>query len=205
MNGAVESGRSAGADVTPRASHACSGASLPFARIGSTSSHAIECRQAAWVASPSSTPAGGAAACSLAATFTASPITVSSRRPSGPTGAKMTSPVLIPALTQSPPKSAASSSARRWISRAARTARSASSSWAIGAPNTAISASPMTLSTMPPNRSTTSPISFMQPSTIERISSGSVRSESEVNPDRSANRTVTQRRSPSSLSPTVGG
>jgi hypothetical protein len=41
-------------------------------------------------------------------------------------------------------------------------------------------------------------ISFVQPSTIERISSGSVRSESDVNPDRSANRTVTRRRSPSS-------
>ena len=52
--------------------------------------------------------------------------------------------------------------ARAWIARArgvgtastsssaARTARSASSSWAIGAPQTAITASPMNFSTVPP-------------------------------------------------------
>ena len=35
-------------------------------------------------------------------------------------------------------------------SSAARTARSASSSWAVGAPHTAITASPMNFSTVPP-------------------------------------------------------
>ena len=45
----------------------------------------------------------------------------------------------------------------------------------------------------------------MQPSTMERISSGSERSDSAVNPDRSANRTVTQRRSPSMRSVASGG
>ena len=42
------------------------------------------------------------------------------------------------------------------ISIAARTARSASSSWAVGAPQTAITASPMNFSTVPPCRSMTS-------------------------------------------------
>jgi hypothetical protein len=39
-------------------------------------------------------------------------------------------------------------------SRAARTARSASSSWLVGAPQTAITASPMNFSIVPPWRST---------------------------------------------------
>ncbi len=38
------------------------------------------------------------------------------------------------------------------ISSAARTARSASSSWAIGAPHIAMTASPMNFSTVPPYR-----------------------------------------------------
>src|SRR5271165_198105 len=150
---------------------------------------------AAWVSSPTSTPSGGAAACSLAAMLTASPITVSSRRPSGPTLAKSISPVFTPTRTQRPRKSSALSDARRWISRPVRTARAASSSCATGAPNTAISASPMTLSTDPPNCSTTSPIVRMQRSTIERTSSGSVRSEYSVKPEMSAKSTVAQRRS----------
>ena len=40
------------------------------------------------------------------------------------------------------------------IASAARTARSGSSSWATGAPNTAITLSPMYLSIEPPKRST---------------------------------------------------
>ena len=39
------------------------------------------------------------------------------------------------------------------MSSAARTARSASSSWIVGMPNTAITASPMNFSTVPPWRS----------------------------------------------------
>src|SRR5262249_13457710 len=57
--------------------------------------------------------------------------------------------------------------------------------------------SPITLSTEPPNWVTTSPISAIDRSTIARTSSGSLRSESAVKPDRSANMTVIQRRSPS--------
>ena len=39
------------------------------------------------------------------------------------------------------------------MSAAARTARIASSSWVVGIPNTAITASPMNFSTVPPCRS----------------------------------------------------
>ena len=125
-------------------------------------------------------------------------MTVSSRRPSGPTGPKITSPVFMPTRRQRPQKSSALSTARPCISSAARTARVGSSSCATGAPKTAIRASPITLSTLPPKFSTTSPISCMQRSTIKRTSSGSVRSDNSVKPDRSANSTVAQRRSSSS-------
>ena len=47
-------------------------------------------------------------------------------------------------------RSGASSPSASRIAIAVRTARSASSSWAIGAPNTAITASPMNFSTVPP-------------------------------------------------------
>ena len=198
MNGAAESGRSAGADVTVRASHTAQRLpACPSARIGSIASHAIACAQAMWVCSPSSTPCGGAPACSRAAVLTASPITVNSRRPSGPTGAKMTSPVLTPTRTCSPPKSAASSdgaaldlerrphrplgvvlvSDRRPEHRHQRVA------------DDLVHGASEPLHHLRPSRPCSRP-------PCERISSGSVRSESAVNPDRSANTTVTQRRSP---------
>jgi hypothetical protein len=66
-----------------------------------------------------------------------------------------TSPVLTPIRAST---SSSGSAAR--ISAAARTARSASSSCATGTPNTAITASPMNFSTVPPWRSTTA---FMRP------------------------------------------
>src|SRR5205809_398919 len=64
-------------------------------------------------------PSGGAAACSRAAVLTTSPITVSSRRPSGPTRAKITSPVLTPTRTHRPRNSSAlpAGSGRRWLAR----------------------------------------------------------------------------------------
>jgi hypothetical protein len=82
-----------------------------------------------------------AAACSKrAATLTASPVT--SVSPSPPT---TTSPVLIPMRASSPCPAIACC-----ISDAARTARSASSSCAVGMPNTAMTASPANFSTEPP-------------------------------------------------------
>ncbi len=56
-------------------------------------------------------------------------------------------------MTPIRPWSASPGNASR-ISTADRTARSASSSWSIGTPKTAITASPMNFSTLPPCRST---------------------------------------------------
>ena len=114
-----------------------------------------------------------------------------------------TSPVLTPTLSSgSIPKRAPSSSRRPAIAAcipsAARTARAGSSSWACGAPNTAITLSPMNLSTRPPKRSTSAASRVRQRSTSAFTVSWSRRSEIDVNPERSANRTVTVRRSSAS-------
>ena len=63
------------------------------------------------------------------------------------------SPVSSPARACSP-CSGSSAATAATSSRPARTARSASSSWAVGAPHTAITASPMNFSMVPPWRST---------------------------------------------------
>ena len=63
---------------------------------------------------------------------------------------------------------------------AARTARSASSSWAIGAPNRATMASPTILSTRPPNSAMSSTSRSNQPSTRFLTFSGSSGSAREV-------------------------
>ena len=100
------------------------------------------------VASPTSTTPAGAAACRRLAVLTMSPATIPS-----PTAPIVTaaSPVRTPARawTDGPsPRTALTSSS------AARTARSASSSWLVGVPQTAITASPMNFSIVPPWRST---------------------------------------------------
>jgi len=95
------------------------------------------------VSAPINTSPGSAACSSRAATFTGSPVASRSSVPVS------TSPLLTPIRPSTP----SSGSASR-ISTAARHARSASSSCAIGTPNTAITASPMNLSTEPPCDST---------------------------------------------------
>ena len=102
----------------------------------------------------------GSAACSRrAATFTASPVTSVS-----PWSPATTSPVFTPIRAASETPWSRSSSLLRTsrasrISAAARTARRASSSWIAGTPNTAITASPMNFSTVPPWRSSAARIS----------------------------------------------
>ena len=78
--------------------------------------------------------------------------------------AASTSPVLTPVRTSSVTphdvaNSSLSSASRERISAADRTARSASSSWVVGMPKTAITASPMNFVTSPPWRSTMTCIS----------------------------------------------
>ena len=99
---------------------------------------------ARWVASPTSTVPGGATDWSRAAVLTRSPATMPWFVAPSVTAA---SPVRTPARAwiAGPRLRTASTS-----SSAARTARSASSSWATGAPQTAITASPMNFSTVPP-------------------------------------------------------
>src|SRR5215204_777722 len=149
-----------------------------------------------------STVPGAAALCSLAATFVVSPIAVYSVLISSPTAASTASPVLIPTRTpKSTPKSrlttCAYSFAAAWMSRPARTARSASSSCATGAPKNARIASPSNLATVPPYFITDALRKANAPFMISANCSGSSRSATTVEPTTSANSTVTYLRSPS--------
>ena len=87
------------------------------------------------------------------------------------------------------------SSSIRWS--AAKQARWAWSSWAIGAPNRAMMPSPVNLSTVPSNWWTPSQRIAKKRSMICRHSSGSLPSASSIEPITSANSTVTCLRSPS--------
>ena len=100
-------------------------------------------RRARSVSAPIRISPGCAACSSRAATLTASPVASRSAVP------VTTSPVLTPIRAWTP----SSGSASR-ISTAARQARRASSSCTWGTPNTAITASPMNFSTVPPCDST---------------------------------------------------
>ena len=101
------------------------------------------------MASPTYTSPGGAADWIRDAVFTRSPATIPSPVAPSVTAA---SPVRTPARARRPstPASAPSWATVFVRSSAARTARSASSSVATGAPHTAITASPMNFSTVPP-------------------------------------------------------
>ena len=101
------------------------------------------------VRSPTVTLPGRAALWSREATFTVSPTTVYV----SPTAPASTSPVFTPTRRANGLSMALHSlisSIAACMASAARTARSASSSCATGAPNSAITLSPMYLSTVPP-------------------------------------------------------
>jgi hypothetical protein len=104
----------------------------------------IAALEARIVASPTRTAPGGATAWRRAAVLTRSPATSPWKAAPRVTAA---SPVRTPQRTSMPGPSAVTASAS---SSAARTARSASSSWATGAPHSAVTASPMNFSTRPP-------------------------------------------------------
>src|SRR6185503_1084380 len=117
--------------------------------------------------------------------------------------------LVFPMVTAASP---VSTPARAWMpdprlgmaftsSSAARTARSASSSRATGAPQTAITASPMNFSTVPPYRPITSEARSKYRLRTSRTSSASFSSANGVKPTRSANRTLTRRRSATGLDP----
>ncbi len=93
------------------------------------------------------------------------------------------------------PRSGASAASVSCIRNAARTARSASSSWATGAPNRATISSPTILSRRPPKSTMSATSASKQASTRRFTCSGSLAADSAVKPTRSAMRTVTRRRS----------
>ncbi|SPE60453.1 hypothetical protein SBV1_420007 [Verrucomicrobia bacterium] len=84
------------------------------------------------------------------------------------------------------------------MARAARTARAGSSSRACRAPNTAIMASPMCFSTVPPWALIKASSRCQSELMCACRSSGSCRSANDVKPEKSANRTVTCLRWPAS-------
>jgi hypothetical protein len=135
--------------------HTRSGRRLPLTVTGPCGRSRADPSTNRRVCAPTTMPPGGASAWSRAAVFTASPET--NPWPAAPS-APATSPVLMPTRSSSPtPRSRSSSRFRpsiaSRISTAARTARRASSSCRTGIPNTAITASPMYFSTVPPCRS----------------------------------------------------
>ncbi len=117
------------------------------------------------------------------------------------------SPVATPTRIRSSgiPEAIPIFSTSRTKSRPARTARSASSSWATGLPHTPITASPMNLSTVPPYRSITSRATSKYRERRSRMTSGSRDSLIGVNPTMSAKRTETSRRSGVGSSATASG
>jgi hypothetical protein len=134
----------------------------------------------------------GAAACSRCAVLTMSPAAIGSPASGRESRETSATPVFTAIRTSSP---APSSAIQRWIASAARTARSASSSCATGAPNTAITASPMNFSTVPPYRSISLFAAAWNGRSAARTSSGSARSERAVKPTRSTKSTETTFRS----------
>ena len=103
--------------------------------------------------------------------LTTSPATMPSPSSGRAPSETSASPVFTPMRSWS---SACSSRIQSRIASAARTARSASSSCATGAPNSAITASPMNFSTVPPKRSSSSRTRAWYGRSSERTSSGSM-------------------------------
>ncbi len=143
-----------------------------------------------------------AASFSRDARLTASPITVRSRFSSDPISPTTTVPLLMPMcrptwawIFRREASSRFTASIRPNIPRAARTARSGSSSWAVGWPNTAITRSPSYLRTVPSSAAIGLLMCSKEMFTASRTSSGSRPADRAVKPDRSANRMVSRRRS----------
>ncbi len=138
----------------PRSSLAATGWALPLAATSVGGRNAKASRAALAVRSATTIAHGSAACWSRAATFTASPVTRKSPAPASRLAT--TSPLFTPSRIGRRSPSAGSARTRSRSSRAAASARSASSPCAVGRPKTAIKASPMNFSIVPPWLSTTS-------------------------------------------------
>ena len=145
-------------------------------------------------------PLTGAAFCRRDAVLTTSPATTPSPWAALAVRVTSASPVLT-AIRTFRSRSASlsfSSCTAAHIASAALTARSGSSPRASGAPKTAMTASPMNFSTVPPHASICSRTRAKYGVRIARTSSGSRRSARAVKPTRSAKSTVTTLRSSAS-------
>ena len=136
-------------ESTRMARKSCSGCSFPFNSKLPASSNKMEDSESLLVPASTSTVPEPATDCTREAVFTASPATMPS--PWAPM-VTATSPVTTPARAarSGAPTSAPSTPTAPTRSKAARTARSVSPSSATGVPHTAITASPMNFSTIPP-------------------------------------------------------
>ena len=174
----------------PSTRHASTGFRFPFAVTAGAGSIHVAFSTRRRVDAPMRISPGSADSSRRFAVLTASPVT--SVLPSPVT----TSPLLIPIRIRSSGRRSSASSAlssvsAACISTAARTARSASSSCSCGTPNTAMIASPMNFSIVPPWRSTGVCIAPYHRLRSARSDSGSRRSPSSVKPARSQKSTVT--------------
>jgi hypothetical protein len=137
-------------DASPVTRNAGTGSAFPLSDKGAIASMVKRCRaRLATVAFTTISPAV-AADWSRAARLTTSPTT---RSPAWDERVTSASPAAIPewtATTESAPAGLRSPPTRSRIWKAARSARSASSSCEVTAPNTAMMASPMNFSTSPP-------------------------------------------------------
>ena len=126
--------------------NAGTGSAFPFRSSGGSASDSTAAPASIAVSRPMITSPGAAACSNRAATFTASPVTIRCRSDASPaTRCPVFTPMRCSTRT---PRSSAGPMPRS--SHAARTARRASSSRRRSIPNTAITASPMYDSTMPP-------------------------------------------------------
>ncbi len=137
------------AATTVSARNSRTGSALPFSTCSPMSLNATAACVNDRVSGSTHTDPGSAAVCTRAAVFTASPATMPSFVAPSVTA---TDPVTIPTRIDNPGAPEASPSATISVTRSspARTARSASSSCETGTPHTAITASPMNFSIVPP-------------------------------------------------------
>ncbi len=180
--------------ATASARQARTGAALPLSVLSPAGSNASASPTTWRVASSTSTVPGSAAPWRREAVLTRSPVTIPCPSASSVTAA---SPVVTAPRAWSWPDSREANCVPTpaTTSIAARTARSASSSWAMGVPHTAITASPMNFSSDPPKWATVARASSKYRHWSSRTSSGSSDSERVVKPTRSRKRTETSRRS----------
>ena len=138
----------------PASGSARSGARFPFATSSTAGPNAKWPAAALAVREPHMIDHGSASCCNRAAVFTASPVTRKS--PELPSRVATTSPVFRPMRIGSRSPSFGSARTRSRSCSAAAIARTASSPCAWGKPKTAMTASPMNFSSVPPCSATTS-------------------------------------------------